>query len=36
LEDITIEDCGKSRVLLGGLARGLHESNLNALLYKMS
>lgn len=36
LEDITIEDCGKSRVLLGGLARVLHESNLNALLYKMS
>lgn len=36
LEDITIEDCGKSRVLLGGLARALHESNLNALLYKMS
>ena len=36
LEDITIEDCGKSRVLLGGLARALHQSNLNALLYKMS
>lgn len=36
LEDITIEECGKSRVLLGGLARALHESNLNALLYKMT
>jgi len=36
LEDITIEECGKSRVLLGGLARALHESNLNALLYQMS
>ena len=36
LEDITIEDCGKSRVLLGGLARVLHQSNLNALLYSMT
>ena len=36
LEDITIEDCGKSRVLLGGLARALHQSNFNALLYSMT
>lgn len=36
LEDITIEDCGKSRVYLGGLAEALHQSNLNALLYRMS
>ena len=36
LDDITIEECGKSRVLLGGLARALHQSNLNALLYKMN
>jgi hypothetical protein len=36
LDEITIEDCGKSRVLLGGLARELHQSNLDALLYKMS
>jgi glyoxylase-like metal-dependent hydrolase (beta-lactamase superfamily II) len=36
LEEITIEECGKSRVLLGGLARALHQSNLDALLYKMT
>jgi len=36
LEDITIEECGKSRVLLGGLANALHQSNLTALLYKMT
>ena len=36
LEDITIEECGKSRVLLGGLARALHQSNLNALLNTMT
>jgi len=36
LEDITIEECGKSRVFLGGLANALHESNLNALLNKMT
>ena len=35
LEDITIEECGKSRVLLGGLADALHQSNLTSLLYKM-
>lgn len=36
LEEITIEECGKSRVFLGGLARTLHQSNLNSLLYKMT
>ena len=32
LDRITIEDCGKSRVHLGGLAVTLHERNLQALL----
>jgi glyoxylase-like metal-dependent hydrolase (beta-lactamase superfamily II) len=36
LPDIRIEDCGKSRVYLGGLAEGLHQSNLNALLHRMA
>jgi cyclase len=36
LDTITIEDCGKSRVYLGGLAQGLHERNLRALLRQMS
>lgn len=36
LPDIKIEDCGKSRVYLGGLAEILHQSNLKALLYKMT
>jgi cyclase len=36
LEEIRIEDCGKSRVYLGGLAEALHQSNLRALLYKMT
>ena len=36
LDEITIEDCGKSRVYLGGLAQGLHERNLRALLQQMS
>ncbi|HWS23643.1 MAG TPA: MBL fold metallo-hydrolase [Anaerolineales bacterium] len=31
LEEITIEDCGKSRVYLGGLAEQLHQVNLRAL-----
>jgi len=31
LETITIEDCGKSRVHLGGLAETLHRRNLKAL-----
>ncbi|GAB4463146.1 MAG: hypothetical protein Kow0070_23200 [Anaerolineales bacterium] len=36
LQEIRIEDCGKSRVYLGGLAETLHQSNLRALLYKMN
>jgi cyclase len=32
LDGITIEDCGKSRVYLGGLAETLHQRNLRALL----
>src|SRR4030095_5551255 len=36
LEGITLEDCGKSRVYLGGLARDLHQRNLYALLRQMS
>jgi glyoxylase-like metal-dependent hydrolase (beta-lactamase superfamily II) len=35
IEDIKLEDCGKSRVYLGGLAKSLHERNLYALLYHM-
>lgn len=31
LEEITIEECGKSRVYLGGLAETLHRRNLRAL-----
>ena len=33
LEGVSIEDCGKSRVYLGGLAVELHERNLRALLH---
>ncbi|NWG08251.1 MAG: MBL fold metallo-hydrolase [Chloroflexi bacterium] len=36
LDAITIEECGKSRVYLGGLAQGLHQRNLRALLQQMS
>ena len=32
LDEITIEECGKSRVHLGGLAETLHQHNLQALL----
>jgi cyclase len=32
IENVRIEDCGKSRVYLGGLAEGLHRRNLQALL----
>jgi glyoxylase-like metal-dependent hydrolase (beta-lactamase superfamily II) len=32
LESVRIEDCGKSRVYLGGLAEGLHRRNLQSLL----
>lgn len=36
LDDIKIDNCGKSRVYLGGLAETLHQSNLRALLHKMT
>lgn len=32
LENVTVEECGKSRVNLGGLAIHLHERNLHAML----
>jgi cyclase len=32
VDNVRIEDCGKSRVYLGGLAEGLHRRNLQALL----
>jgi glyoxylase-like metal-dependent hydrolase (beta-lactamase superfamily II) len=32
LETVRIEECGKSRVYLGGLAEGLHQRNLRALV----
>ena len=35
LDNITIEECGKSRVYLGGLAQTLHQRNLHALLQQM-
>jgi cyclase len=35
LFDIGVEDCGKSRVLIGGLAEELHRRNLRALYYQM-
>lgn len=34
LDKIGVEDCGKSRVLLGGLAEELHKRNLRALYYQ--
>lgn len=36
IEQITIEDSGKSRVYLGGLAETLHRRNLQALLQQMN
>jgi glyoxylase-like metal-dependent hydrolase (beta-lactamase superfamily II) len=36
LDEIAIENCGKSRVYLGGLAQTLHQRNLRALLQQMS
>jgi cyclase len=36
LEGITIEECGKSRVYLGGLAETLHRRNLRSLYRQMS
>ncbi len=35
LSEIGVEDCGKSRVLIGGLAEQLHRRNLRALFYQM-
>jgi glyoxylase-like metal-dependent hydrolase (beta-lactamase superfamily II) len=35
LDSIAIEDCGKSRVYLGGLAETLHQRNLRALYRQM-
>ncbi len=35
LEEVDVEDCGKSRVLLGGLAPALHANNLRSLYYQM-
>ena len=35
LDEVSIEDCGKSRVNLGGLAVQLHERNLRALLQQV-
>lgn len=35
LEGIRIEDCGKSRVYLGGLAEALHRRNLQAVLQQV-
>jgi hypothetical protein len=32
LREITIEECGKTRILLGGVAGELHRRNLVALL----
>ncbi|HUF00174.1 MAG TPA: MBL fold metallo-hydrolase [Anaerolineales bacterium] len=36
LDEISIENCGKSRVYLGGLAQTLHQRNLRALLQQFS
>jgi len=36
IEEVSIENCGKSRVYLGGLAEQLHRRNLRALLRQMS
>jgi len=36
LEEVTIEECGKSRVFLGGLAETLHERNVTALYHQFS
>ena len=35
LAEIGVEDCGKSRVLIGGLAEELHRRNLRALYFQM-
>jgi hypothetical protein len=35
LEEVGVESCGKSRVLIGGLAETLHGRNLRALYEQM-
>ena len=35
LETVDVESCGKSRVLLGGLAEELHQQNLKALYHQL-
>jgi len=35
LQEISVEDCGKSRVLIGGLAVELHRRNLRALYQQL-
>jgi hypothetical protein len=35
LSEVTVESCGKSRVLIGGLAESLHRRNLRALYEQM-
>ena len=35
LDRVDVESCGKSRVLIGGLARELHAQNLRALYFQM-
>jgi cyclase len=35
LEEVDVEECGKSRVLLGGLAPDLHFNNLKTLYFQM-
>ncbi|MDD2695269.1 MAG: MBL fold metallo-hydrolase [Anaerolineales bacterium] len=35
LEEVSVEECGKSRVLIGGLAESLHRRNLVALYRQM-
>lgn len=35
LDEVTVESCGKSRVLIGGLAEQLHHRNLRALYRQM-
>lgn len=35
LSEVTVESCGKSRVLIGGLAEALHRRNLRALFEQM-
>jgi glyoxylase-like metal-dependent hydrolase (beta-lactamase superfamily II) len=35
LDEVTVDSCGKSRVLIGGLAEELHHRNLRALYQQM-